>query len=475
MKLLIRHSFLSVLAMGNVTLVTAASAQVPDTVASDSMVDAPAPARTLRNRSSLLLSTGRTYNRVEGLPVHFGPVFETQRDSIRLAFRVMGIVRSADTFRSDGGNVGHDASVRVGFPGSRRPAVAIRAYDVVDAVEDWQIPAGEAGLAAFFFHSDFRDHFGRHGVSYAASFAPARRATFELSLARERWSSRQSREVLTVLRNNQAWRPNPVVDEGVFRVLTGRLDYDSRNDPTYPSTGWLASARYETGWGIIDQFGPLNPAARKVAGRPTSYGRMLLDVRKYMRLAPQTELHARMVLGGWAHGDELPVQRRVSVGGLATIPGIDFRSNPAGPDVGQCSTPVAPAGDPAQCERVALFQVEYRTGLQALPGTIFDGDPIRLRVRSRALTLRPALVAFADAGRGWLLPPRANDRQVGNPHIDIPAPRLVYSTGGVPPLKTFRTDVGLGVDLGLFGLYVAKSLSESKEPANVFLRARRRF
>jgi len=88
--------------------------------------------------------------------------------------------------------------------------------------------------------------------------------------------------------------------------------------------------------------------------------------------------------------------------------------------------------------------------------------------------LNPALVVFADAGRGWLLDPRSNDVRVDG--VALPSPEdLVYSAWTIPPLRTFRTDIGVGVDLGLFGIYVAKSLSESGEPVNIFLRARRRF
>jgi len=45
----------------------------------------------------------------------------------------------------------------------------------------------------------------------------------------------------------------------------------------------------------------------------------------------------------------------------------------------------------------------------------------------------------------------------------------------VPPLSTFRTDVGLGLDFGGIGVYCAKSVSSPTEPANFFVRLRHRF
>jgi len=160
------------------------------------------------------------------------------------------------------------------------------------------------------------------------------------------------------------------------------------------------------------------------------------------------------------------------VSGVGAIPGIDFREPSLGPDVGQCSTAPAPAGDPAQCERALLAQLEYRIGLRSRPGSIIGRT---VRIRSRAFTLNPALLFFADAGRAWLLDPRSNDIRVDDVALPSPTKDLIYSASVIPPLGTFRTDIGVGVDLGLFGIYAAKSLSESGEPVNIFLRARRRF
>ncbi|HYS69398.1 MAG TPA: hypothetical protein VEM14_04105, partial [Gemmatimonadaceae bacterium] len=88
-----------------------------------------------------------------------------------------------------------------------------------------------------------------------------------------------------------------------------------------------------------------------------------------------------------------------------------------------------------------------------------NARPIRLR--GIGFTVEPTAVAFVDAGRGWLVGPAFADLQ--------------YSSHSFPRFGTFRTDVGVGLDLGLIGVYVAKAVSSSKEPANVFLRVHRRF
>jgi hypothetical protein len=146
---------------------------------------------------------------------------------------------------------------------------------------------------------------------------------------------------------------------------------------------------------------------------------------------------------------------------VGTVPGVDFRRfDPGIVDVSQCSDGGAPpSGNPAQCERVALAQLEYRNELHSSFFDFLNARPIRLR--GIGFTVRPTAVAFVDAGRGWL--------------VGQPTGTLRYSSNSFPRFGTFRTDVGLGLDLGIFGVYGAKSVSSPKEPANVFLRVRRRF
>jgi hypothetical protein len=114
-------------------------------------------------------------------------------------------------------------------------------------------------------------------------------------------------------------------------------------------------------------------------------------------------------------------------------------------------------GRPAQCERVALFQAEYR-------GDLVIGSPDWDWNDRWYGDLRKAdavWVLFVDAGRGWLVGDRVGDLQ--------------YPSGAFPGFGTFRTDVGFGLDVGLLGVYVSKAVSLAKEPANVFVRVRHRF
>jgi hypothetical protein len=438
-----------------------ARAQGGDTVTTDTTTERLGLwARTSRG-SGLIISSAKTYNRVEGLPVYIGPSFHDSAGAAEFNVSVLGVIRSANTFHWDSQNLGHRimADMRVGR--GRGYGFQVSSYDLITPVEAWHLPDPDAGLAAFFGHRDFRDYFNRHGAKATATFNMSAASSFSVDWSDERWSSVMARSVLTVFGNGKAWRANPVLDAGRFHIGVARANIDTRNDEINPSTGSLIVLEYERGSGRLTNAGPASPLARPSVPTQLNYGRMLLDLRRYNRLSPTTWINGRLVLGGWLHGDQLPLERRFSVGGIGTIPGFDFRKfQPGTVDVSQCSDGGAPPpGNPAQCERVALVQLEYRNELHSSFFDFLNSRPIRLR--GIGFTVQPTAVAFVDAGRGWLVGP--------------PSGTLQYSSRSFPRFGTFRTDVGLGLDLGILGVYVAKAVSTPKEPANVFLRVHRRF
>ena len=390
------------------------------------------------------------YNRVEGLPIYIGPTLRAEGERGRLTLRAHGVIRSADEFAWDSDNLGHrvDAEVRLGRRGGLALGGAL--YDVVQGVEEWQLSDLETGLASFFLHRDYRDYYNRHGGRGSVALFLGDQADLTFSLSDEDWGARVDRDPFTLFRNAQQWRPNPQMDEGDFHIANATLRIDTRNDADNPWAGWFITADVERGSGRITSYAPTT--SPRALPAELQYVRGFLDLRRYNRLGPASQLNARLVLGGWLGGDELPLQRRFSVGGPGTLPGFDFRQLYSGPDVGTCTAFGAVPGTPAECERVALAQLEYRGDIE------FDffgsGDWHRWRMDTDG-----QWIVFADAGRGWL---------VGS------GGGTLWSDG-LPPLDTFRTDVGVGFDFGLIGLYVAKSVSEPKVPANVFVRVHHRF
>lgn len=413
----------------------------------------------------LRLVSARTYNRVEGLPIHLGPVFGREFSWGRVSVDALGILRSANSFEWTPQNLGHTAKTEVRIGREYGVRLGARHFDVVDAVEPWQLSDTEVGLASFFLHRDFRDYFNRHGGAVYAGLFQGKALEVSGSFSQQRWATRETRDPWTLFRNTDTWRTNPVTDEGRFHIANAALRLDTRSDDRHPWSGWFVSADYEYGTGTITRYAPLSPGARDLApGGATTYDRVLVDIRRYNRIAPGAQVNLRLVAGGWLSGDELPVQRRFSLGGPGTMPGYDFRRMQTGAtDYMMCSTTGpggngVPAGRPAECERMALAQVEFRGDFDIDPFGILDDDRTW---RRRGWGRGAQWVVFADAGRGWLVGQPSGDR--------------IYGKSELPRLSTFQTDIGFGLILDDLGIYVAKAVSQREAPMNFFVRLRPRF
>jgi hypothetical protein len=413
--------------------------------------------RASRNSSRFLVASAGPYNRVEGLPIQVGPQFRQVLRRATVEVGALAIARTASTFASESVDIGHEARLELRTRGREGIAVGGYQFNIVDAVESWQQSDLEVGLASFVLRRDYRDYFGRRGGRlHAAVFARALGGDLTLSYGHERWGARLRRDPFTVFRNEVAWRPNPLLDAGRLHLLNTTLRADTRNDEDRPWSGWYIVADVERGVGELTALGVTAPGVRATGPGRVAYTRGLLDVRRYNRLSPRSQVNLRLVTGGWLGGDELPLQRRLSVDGPGALPGFDFRRAHAGEDVATCGDGgFAPGGHPAQCERIALVQGEYRGDLHFdLFGNSEWDDVIQAGENA-------AWIVFFDAGRGWLV--RSGGSAAG------------YGASQIPGLSTFRTDVGVGLDLRLIGFYVAKALSDAHEPVNFFVRLRHRF
>jgi two-component system, NtrC family, nitrogen regulation response regulator NtrX len=387
------------------------------------------------------LSSEHTYNRVEGFPIYLGPTARHVFPWGAISGDADGIVRISDKLRWDEDHIGYAtrAELRIGPEDGQSLTLGTRLYDIITPVESWGLNDAEVGLSTFFLHRDYRDYFARHGVNSYAALRASDLLRLTVSYADERWATRPVRDPFTLFDNTAGWRANPQVDDGLFRLVTAHAVFDSRNDPNDPWSGWYGTADVEHGDGNVSTFGPrtdgetLSVPAGGIS--PVQYWRGFFDGRRYNRVGPDEQLNLRLVLAGWLGGDQLPLERRLSLGGAGTMPGFDFRNTGTGPDVAACSTSrEPPPGNPAQCDRIAMVQAEFRHDIRVGLADFIRGVP-----------RDGAWILFADAGRGWLV----------GPH-DSP---LQYPSDAVPGLGTSLADAGAGITLGPFGVYVAQAIS----------------
>ena len=393
-------------------------------------------------RASIIVTTAGTYNRIEGLPLLVGPRFtwSTQHGDARL--EGLGIFRTAASLDLHNRDVGYRALARLRFGRGRQLEAGARAFDQVMPVEDWTLRDDEVGWASLLLHRDYRDYYLARGVGAYGRLRAGRVLTLWADASRFDVSSLDARDPWTPFRNSQVWRANPAVDEGRFTEYRAGFELNTLRD-----SRWDGGIRLRAEWlhGTGDSISavalPLT-VRDPIPANGYRYDRVWADLRLHQSFAGGA-LSLRGVAAGDLHQDgPLPMHRRLSLGGPDPMPGYPFHRF-------ACNETVADPASPALCDRMALFQAEYRTGFSIDVGNgddddqgwwgwgswdRFDGGDIEL-------------ILFANAGAAWI--------------------------GEVTP-KRFNWDAGAGVEIGGLGIYVARAL-EQGESVRAVLRLHARF
>ncbi|HSR40562.1 MAG TPA: hypothetical protein VLL48_00280, partial [Longimicrobiales bacterium] len=324
----------------------------------------------------------------------------------------------------------------------------------------------ESSLSTFFLHKDFRDYWEHEGwsASLGLDLDPI---PLQLRLV---WTDQDHTfapvsSPWTLRRNDDPWRPQPLVAEGDLRTLSGEIGFDDRNDPEHPSDGWLITAsliRGVDGGLLVPEVETPGPDPVTVPARSVEAGftAASVDLRRYNRISPSSELNARLFWGGSVDGGPLPAQFQTAIGGEGTLPGYSLFDLDCGArnerfsirrvafDDDQDTThPVFPSYG---CDRALLVQFEVRTHLPLDLGWGDADDPTASWDWFPVVDLDPTLVGFFDLGRGW---------SETDPALD----------------EATVSDIGLGLYLGDVGFHWAWPLNGDGRKLNFFVRLQRRF
>jgi cytoskeletal protein CcmA (bactofilin family) len=431
-------------------------------------VDAPAapaaeggePRLDRRDRAELILTPGRSYNRVEGLPVHAGAMVETG-GSNPLRVRATAVFRTEDPPAQGADRWGYDARMEQFIGGLQTLRVGVRAFSVIEPIEGWHLTDLENSLSTFVLHQDHRDHYQREGWSAYAVVTPRRSpVTVTGEVLWERHRSVAAASPWALLENDESWRLQPLVAEGPLRALVGTAVLDTRSEEWDPSSGWYVRAELEHTL-ASDLIRPAYSAGGPTvpANRFGEYTRGLLDLRRYNRISPSQRLNLRIAAGGSMSVYPLPPQRQHALGGAGSLPGYGVLSL----DCGARAFAGTRGGrtrfyDGYGCDRFALFQAEYRGDLAFrlnLGGARSSADAEEEGAEESQVRLVDAdfgWVLFVDAGAGWT--------SLENHHDENTA-----------------VGVGAGILLGDVGIYVATPVRDvyDRGGVNIFIRLAPRF
>lgn len=389
-------------------------------------------------RADLYIAAHGSYNRVEGLPVAFGPRLRLGGGN-PTRLQALAIYRTGVGLHFDIDDMGYDlaADQQIGVRGLN---LGVRLFSEVEPVESWSVSDRESSLAAFLLHRDYRDHYDRTGWAVGVHLdRPDLPVTAELWYRDETHDAVAPREPWTILDNEEPWRPEPLVAEGRLRSALLSLRYDTRNDPDDASFGWLIQATAEQGIGGSLSLPGDVPGA---ATARTGFNAMSVDVRRYLRLSPYAQFAIRGMLAGSIDGKALPPQRQHALGGEGSLPAFGLLQFDCG---ARAQALTASGAFPYYgCDRMALVQLEYQASF-----------PIARRLLEKIgiaehFTNTVRWSAFFDTGRAWTRQEAREDRGVG--------------------LSDFAADAGVGLRVGPLGAYWAVPLSAGDKRINFFVR-----
>ncbi len=407
-----------------------------------------------RLRTSLRLATGGTYNRLEGLPIIFGPRADWQFQSgALLRAEVLGILRTAGgeaDLLSDLGVTGK-IELRLGRP--QRLRLQLDGYSRVAPTSEQGLSASEIGWYALLAQRDYRDYFDANGGALGVSWSVAPQFRLEGGVRFQRERTILANDPFSLF-NDDAWRANPLIDDGEYLTWRVGVEVDTRPSPSQPTRGMYARVGLEYTGG--EDVAPVDLPVTVRPPIPTDgsyeFARATLDLRGYRRLGGRQTLSGRLLGEGWIGGDPLPLQRRVSLGGPGLLDGYAFRTFDCSSESGYHD----PA-QPALCDRMLLAQVEYRQRFRlGLTRRIADAERPDVE---RVVGIEEAdFVVFADAGSAWL---------AGEGPGRVPS-------GKLPSAEAWHAEVGAGLSTGGLGIYLAKAIEEG-EPVRLVVRLQRRF
>ncbi len=420
-------------------------------------------------RSRFRVRVEDAYNRVEGLPVRFGPVFET-RGRNPMTVRAEGVWRTDRGFSSDGGDFGWFLGIEQHLGPGGRFSLGGTAQSLVTPIETWGLSDQEASLAAVLFHRDYRDYYDVEGWSVFGRYDD-RDEGVRLTVGYRDQDHRFAPvgSPWTLRNNDRAWRPQPLIAEGSLESVFADLTIDRRNDRYDPTDGWYLALRGEGGLSGRLNRRQLDPLDGGPGGSidPTDqngeFRSAFVDVRRYARLGPSSDLSLRGVLAGSLDDEPLPAQRQHAMGGEGSLPGY----RPFALDCGARDRPFSTVRGNGRstvfgnygCDRIALFQAEYRGSFSIDIDLDDDWDEDGWADDwdwRPSFDATPRWAVFFDAGKGWV----AENAPLG--------PVMRRDT------DTFA-DVGVGFFISDVGLYWAYPLTGDDRGVNFFLRLDHRF
>ena len=405
------------------------------------------------------VSIASNYNRVEGLPIVFGPIVRAgDRNRLELSAQAIWRTEPSATLR---GEVGYRVRIDQGLAGGL-VRVGGEAVSWGRPIETQGLHSREPGLAAVLFHSDLQDYFEERAWGVHVELHPAELLETRVAFRSADHDALAVSDPWSLFRGDEPWRAQPLVARGRASTLSVGVALDTR-DGEAAERGVLASFGIER---ALDQdlTMPIVDFGGTAAGGETfaDFTLAQVDLRAHRPVTDGSTLSLRVFAAGSVDETVLAPQYQRALGGIGTLPGYALFEGACGSRDVSVAPVVTDDGTTAVadrtmlaaygCDRVLLGQAEYR-------GTFGrhdrdDGVHYHGRWKFEGEMAPPQWALFVDAARG---------QAFGDLGLAARA-----DTGTL-------VDAGAGLLYGGAGVYAALPLTGADREVRVVVRLQRRF
>jgi hypothetical protein len=241
------------------------------------------------------------YNRVDGAAITVGAAIVTGEDELKLIY-----AEFAYAFARERG------LYEVGFniPLGDRQLFTLGAayYRRTWTWDQWIVGETENTIFGLVAQTDYRDYWESHGWEGSVAWNPGRDFKLSLSARQESQDQLTTDASFAIFKKPDGFRPNPLILVGDQGLITPsmRIGPETLTDGGTNVTVGLARA----GKPIDGDF---------------EYDLLAVAIHTRLNPAPGQEARARLIVGSTL-GGTLPPQQVISIGGISTLRGFDYKS-----------------------------------------------------------------------------------------------------------------------------------------------------
>jgi len=267
------------------------------------------------------LYTNAHFNRVEGPAPNLGVKFQPQPEA-KTGFAAgltlygdLGYGFKNEKKKRPRWNLG----VQKDFQTPGRLTFGAEYFNKVETNDRWIISELENSLAGIFQHEDFMDFYSRKGGRGFLDYQLAEVHTLRLEVSRHRDESLRRNTNWSLFGRDKTYPLNPrVFQNRAYNIgegnelsvkLTGAFDW--RDNPVFPSVGWLAE-------GYFERTGPDFPSVNGSRKIGETNG-LFLTAKRYQPTLADQKVVAKLMFG--SRSGSIASQHLLTLGGLTSLRG----------------------------------------------------------------------------------------------------------------------------------------------------------